>query len=230
MTRVDPPDPLHPSPVAAGSVPGLAHHFDDLAQQHFAATLGMWAFLATEIMFFGGALAAYAVYRASYPEAFALASREENWLIGAINTAVLLTSSLTMALAVHSGQTRRSRRAAVFLGATIVLALVFLGIKAFEYSEIIAHHHAPWGEFAFDPSELSGPARLFFSFYFALTGMHALHMLIGIGVMLWLIALSLRRRFDVSHANPLEMTGLYWHFVDIVWIFLYPLLYLASRV
>lgn len=228
MTQVRPLEPASAEP--GPHVPGLAHHFDDLGQQHEAAMLGMWAFLATEVMFFGGALAAYAVYRSTYFEAFAHASNEENWVIGAVNTTALLTSSLTVALAVHAAQHRQSRRVIRFLAATIALGLVFLLIKVYEYTHIIQHHLAPWSPyFQFEPVELAGGALIFFSFYFTLTGIHALHMVIGIGVMLWLIWLARRGRFETGNANAVEMAGLYWHFVDIVWIFLYPLLYLVHR-
>ena len=238
MTPTPPPDPRpSPTPVAtdeaaaahALGVHRLAHHFDDLAQQHRAAELGMWAFLATEVLFFGGAIAAYSVYRMTYFDAFAAASNQENWLIGAFNTAALLTSSLTMALAVRAAQLGNSPRVSLFLAATIALALTFIGVKFYEYAHLIDHGLAPWGDFRFDPPELAGGARIFFSFYFALTGIHATHMVVGVGLMLWLLSISLRRGFDDAFASPVEMTGLYWHFVDIVWIFLYPLLYLVHR-
>ena len=224
----------------------LAHQFDDLAQQREASTLGMWAFLATEVMFFGGALAAYAVYRHAYPVGFALASREENWFVGAVNTAVLLCSSLSVALAVHAAQHGDNRRVVRWLFFTIALGLIFVTIKAFEYDHIIDTGHAPWlRDFRFEPHAEAGAAaathdpahvagvaraaRMFFSFYFAMTGLHALHMFIGIGLMIWVIRLARRNRFSHEYYTPVEMTGLYWHFVDIVWIFLYPLLYLVGR-
>jgi cytochrome c oxidase subunit III len=215
---------------APAHVPDLAHHFDDLAQQKEAATLGMWAFLAQEVMFFGGALIAYAVYRTTYSAAFTAASREENWVVGGINTVVLLTSSLTMALAVHAAAARQPRDVQKWLLATTGLAVIFLGIKAYEYHHVIHAGRAPWdASFTFDPPQFLRPARIFFSFYFALTGLHAVHMLVGMGLMLWLIWKARRGDYDRGHATTVEMTGLYWHFVDIVWIFLYPLLYLLDR-
>ena len=211
----------------------VAHQFDDLAQQHEASTLGMWAFLATEIMFFGGALTGYAVYRSSYPEAFAAASAKENWLIGAINTGVLLCSSLTMALAVHSAQMGSRKGIVRWLMATIVFGAAFLGVKAYEYTHLFHERLFPRPDM-FDPqmkhfpAHLHGPAQIFYSFYFAMTGLHALHMIIGIGIILYVAGMAWRGRFSPAYHNPVEMTGLYWHFVDVVWIFLYPLLYLIA--
>jgi cytochrome c oxidase subunit 3 len=215
----------------------VAHQFDDLAQQHEASTLGMWAFLATEIMFFGGALLCYAVYRHSYYDAFAAASKLENWRIGAFNTGVLLCSSLSVALAVHAAQTGNRRWIVRWLLITIVFGLAFLGVKAYEYSHLFhenlvpgAHFDAPihGGAARHFPDHLRDQAQIFYSFYFALTGLHALHMVIGVGIILYVARLAHRGRFTPEYHNPVEMTGLYWHFVDIVWIFLYPLLYLIS--
>ena len=212
----------------------VAHQFDDLAQQHEASTLGMWAFLATEVMFFGGALTAYSVYRYSYPAAFEAASRLEKWGVGAANTAVLLCSSLTMALAVHSAQMSNRKGIVAWLMATILFGTIFLGVKAYEYRHLYVEHLIPHPDL-FDPQgehfppELHRPAQLFYSFYFALTGIHALHMVVGIGIILYVAVMARRGRFSAEYHNPVEMTGLYWHFVDIVWIFLYPLLYLVAR-
>jgi cytochrome c oxidase subunit III len=219
----------------------VAHQFDDLAQQHEASTLGMWAFLATEIMFFGGALICYAVYRHSYYDAFAAASRLENWKIGALNTGVLLCSSLSVALAVHAAQTGSRRGIVRWLLLTVVFGLMFLGVKAYEYNHLFHEHMVPGVNFDAPrhaeggveaarhfPDHLRGQAQVFYSFYFVLTGLHALHMVIGLGIILYVAWLAHRGRFTPEYHNPVEMTGLYWHFVDIVWIFLYPLLYLIS--
>jgi cytochrome c oxidase subunit III len=212
----------------AAAHPALQHQFDDLDQQTEAATLGMWVFLATEILFFGGLFTVYAVYRHAYPAAFAAASRELDITLGAINTVVLIGSSLTMALAVHAAQTGGRRLTSMFLIATIVLGGVFLGIKATEYAHKFAEHHVPGPAFQFSP-EYFRQAQVFFSLYFAMTGLHALHMVIGIGVLLVMVWLSWRGRFSSRYYTPVEVTGLYWHFVDIVWIFLFPLLYLIGR-
>jgi cytochrome c oxidase subunit 3 len=205
----------------------LATQFDDLEQQHDAATLGMWIFLVTEIMFFGGLFAGYAVYRSIYPQAFAAGSRLCEIALGAINTAVLISSSLTMALAVRAAQVGRRRTVVVLLFATMLLGTAFLGIKFVEYGHKYAEHLIPGSGFAY-----AGPyaqqVQLFVCFYFAMTGLHALHMVIGIGLLAVMAVLAARGRFSPAHYSPLEVAGLYWHFVDLVWIFLFPLLYLVD--
>jgi cytochrome c oxidase subunit 3 len=212
----------------------LAHQFDDLDQQKEAATLGMWAFLGTEIMFFGGAILAYSIYRFFYYNAFAAASGREKWLTGGINTGVLLCSSLTMALAVHAAQIGNRRNLVRFLLATILLGSVFIVIKLSEYVHLYQEGLLPVASM-FNPTpevmepRYAGPARIFFSFYFGLTGLHMLHMLIGIVIILVIAWRALRGRYSSAYYNPVEVIGLYWHFVDIVWIFLYPLLYLVGR-
>lgn len=208
--------------------PALAHHFDDLDQQRLAGSLGMWTFLVTEVMFFGGLFAGYAYYRWKFPAAFIAASHHLDIVLGTINTAVLIASSLTMVLAVHGAQTGHHRQTTRFLSLTILLALVFLGIKAVEYHHKWADHLVPGPDFAYSGHHPDG-AQLFFSFYFAMTGLHALHMIIGISVIAVLIVLARRRRFTPQSYAAVENTGLYWHFVDIVWIFLFPLLYLIGR-
>src|SRR5262245_4332194 len=210
--------------------PLVAEHFDDVAQQRHAARLGMWIFLGTEVMFFGGMFNAYVIYRHELPEAFAAASRHLNVWLGSINTAVLLGSSLLMALAVEAARNGKRRALLAFLGATIALGTVFLAIKFSEYYQKYLNHHLPVLGF---PFEVAGPRleqeRLFFGLYLAMTGFHALHMLIGIGLMLWLAGRAWRGRFLGERSQPVEICGLYWHFVDIVWIFLFPLLYLIDR-
>lgn len=205
----------------------LAHHFSDLEQQREASTLGMWAFLITEIMFFGGLFTGYAVYRAAYPEAFAEASHHLDVLLGSINTVVLIGSSLTMALAVHGAQVNDRKALIRFLLLTMFLGLVFLGIKLFEYAHKFEEQLVPGGNFSYAGAHPQ-QVQLFFSFYFAMTGMHALHMIIGIGILSVLVILAWRGRFSSVYYSPVELTGLYWHFVDIVWIFLFPLLYLIG--
>ena len=206
----------------------LAHHFDDLEQQHEAASLGMWAFLVTEVLFFGGLFGAYAVYRHQFHEAFVRASDSLDVQLGAINTAILIGSSLTMVLAVHAGQQGRGKAIALWLWATILLGGAFLGIKAVEYSHKWHEHLVPGPGFAFEGVP-GGHEQLFFALYFCMTGLHAFHMLIGIGLLAWLSVHALRGRFTRENSNWVEMTGLYWHFVDLVWIFLFPLLYLVGR-
>ena len=215
----------------------LAHQFNDLNQQQDSATLGMWAFLATEIMFFGGLFTGYTVYRSMYLPAFEAGSRLLDIRLGAVNTAVLLGSSLTMALAVRAAQTNRRKALAVFLVLTMLLGAMFLGIKSLEYAHKWEHSLVPGLRFAPGTEDLAAILRwragvpqvqLFLCFYFFMTGMHALHMIIGLGVLTVLLIQSLRGRFSAQYYSPVEVTGLYWHFVDVVWIFLFPLLYLIG--
>ena len=214
-------------PEAAHTSP-LAHQFDNLDQQRDAATLGMWSFLITEILFFGGLFLTYTVYRTWYPDAFAAGSRELLIWAGATNTVVLITSSLTMALAVHAAQTGNRRLLVTFLLLTIALGTAFLGIKSFEYYTEWIEHHVPGLNYSFEPAYYTH-AQIFFSLYFVMTGLHALHMIIGIGVMLVMLWLSVSGVITPEYHSPIEISGLYWHFVDIVWIFLFPLLYLIGR-
>jgi cytochrome c oxidase subunit III len=212
----------------AGHPPELAHHFNDLEQQRLAGTLGMWTFLVTEVMFFGGLFTGYAYYRWKFPEAFVEASHHLDILLGTINTAVLIGSSLTMVLAVQGAQRGDNKQLTRFLFFTIVLAVVFLGIKAFEYHHKWVDHLVPGPHFEFHGAHVDG-AQLFYSFYFAMTGMHALHMVIGIGLITVLIFMARRGYFTPRSYAFVENMGLYWHFVDIVWIFLFPLLYLIGH-
>jgi len=216
-------------PVTVDRVHSLpAHQFEDADQQREAASLGMWAFLVTEIMFFGGVFAGYAICRGLYTEGFAEASNKLNIILGATNTAVLICSSLTMAMAVRSAQLNKQRELILFLLLTILLGTGFLGIKAFEYSHKFHEHLVPGSMFQFEGSN-PGHAEIFFCFYFTMTGLHAVHMIIGIGVMVSLLLRARKGHFSAEYNSPVEVSGLYWHFVDIVWIFLFPLLYLISR-
>ena len=208
--------------------PALQHHFDDLGQQHEASTLGMWLFLVTEVMFFGGLILAYTLYRVWYPAAWALGSEELNIVLGGVNTVVLIGSSLTMAMAVRSAQTGAHRATVGWLLLTMSLGLTFLVIKFFEYKEKFELNHVPGPNFHFEGPE-SPHVQIFFSLYFALTGVHALHMIIGFGLLSVICAMAYRKRFSPEWSTPVELAGLYWHFVDIVWIFLFPLLYLVDR-
>ncbi len=214
--------------MAAEHPGALAHHFDSLEQQHDAARLGMWAFLLTEVMLFGAILTGYTVYRSSFPAEFEAGSGRLIVGLGALNTAILLGSSLTMALAVQAAQ-RGSRNGIIgFMLLTVLLGLVFLGIKATEYA--IDYRESLVPGFRFDKSQWTQPGRvqMFFVFYFVLTGLHAVHMLIGIGVLLIVAFRARTGRYGPDYYTPVEMAGLYWHFVDIVWIFLFPLLYLVG--
>jgi cytochrome c oxidase subunit 3 len=208
--------------------PALQHHFEDLEQQLEASTLGMWLFLITEVMFFGGMLCAYMLYRIWYPVAWAEGSNELNIVMGGTNTAVLIVSSLTMALAVRSAQTGNRKASMGFLVATMALGLTFLVIKFFEYKEKFELHHVPGPYFQYE-GPFAPQVQIFFSLYFALTGVHALHMVIGFCLLSVILWMAYRDRFSPEWYTPIELAGLYWHFVDIVWIFLFPLLYLVDR-
>ena len=291
--------------------PGLQHQFEDMGQQQESASIGMWAFLAQEIMFFGGLFTVYLVFRSKYPMAFAAGSNHLNAFWGGLNTLVLIVSSLTMALAVRSAQMGKRNAQVLFIIVTMVFGTVFLGVKAIEYTDkyrdgIVpvtglnlktdsrghgavlenagmeaesqknnslsapktagggdhgAGEHVyknPRGNFQwtdvslvqqaqaggyltesekvgyFENNEISADkfrdkVRIFYYIYFVMTGLHALHMVIGLGVMTWLLWKAWVGSFTAEYYAPVEMTGLYWHFVDIVWIFLFPLLYLLGR-
>jgi cytochrome c oxidase subunit III len=208
--------------------PARAHQFNDAEQQRDAVTMGMWVFLVTEIMFFGGLFASYVVYRALYPMAFAVASQALDIKLGTLNTAVLLVSSFTMVVAVFGSQTGRRRPLVGGLALTITLGLIFLAIKFYEYYQKYVEHHIPGPSFAF-PEPYTKPAKMYFTLYFAMTGLHAAHMIVGCGLLTFLIVMARRGRFTPEYHSPVEISGLYWHFVDIIWIFLYPLLYLIGR-
>jgi cytochrome c oxidase subunit III len=225
-------DQALPPPAAAATAhehhPALRHHFVTLDQQRESSTLGMWLFLLTEIMFFGGLFTGYGIYRFMYPEAWKEASHHLDVTLGAINTAVLIFSSLTMALAVHAAQLGKKNLLILFLIATLVLGLVFLGIKTKEYADKFEHHLVPGTDFHFEGS-WARQAMLYYCFYFAMTGMHAVHMIIGMVGLLMLIRMAAKDVFSAQYHTHIELFGLYWHFVDIVWIFLFPLLYLIGR-
>lgn len=223
----------HPAEEHHGHTYGLAHHFDDMEQQVEAGTIGMWTFLVTEIMFFGGMFMAYTLYRAQYPEAFAYGSHTLDIILGGVNTAVLIISSLTMALAVYSAQTGERKRLMIYLVVTMLLGLTFLVIKGFEYHAKFTEHHIPGINFnvAEFGKEVRDPMRvqMFFVIYFAMTGVHALHMVVGLGILSTLLYFAWKGKYTPGYYSHVELSGLYWHFVDIVWIFLFPLLYLIGR-
>ena len=209
--------------------PELLHHFATVEQQKDSATLGMWTFLVTEIMFFGGLFTAYTVYRGMYFEAFASTSKYMNLVLGSFNTAVLICSSLTMALAVRAGQLNQKKAVVWLLIATMVLGGAFLFIKGIEYHEKWVDHHVPGFNWHYDEVKYAHNAQILMFLYFVMTGMHAIHMIVGEGLLLWLVILAARGRFTDHWYTPIDMIGLYWHFVDIVWIFLFPLLYLIGK-
>jgi cytochrome c oxidase subunit III len=211
----------------------LREQFDTEEQQKDASTLGMWVFLITEIMFFGGMFLAYTIYRTAFPVIFGLASSSLNLPIGATNTCVLLLSSFTMVMAVRAAQLGQKRMIILFLIITMLFGFAFLGIKAYEWTEKFEEHHVP-AQASFHLEGLTGPdqqghAKLFFSLYFAMTGLHALHMVVGVCILSFIIVQTARGTYTTKYYTPVDIAGLYWHFVDIVWIFLFPLFYLIDR-
>ena len=205
-----------------------AFQYADLPQQHEAAQLGMWTFLATEVMFFGGLILAYCVYRYGYPAAFAAAGRHTGIAVGTANTAILLTSSFLVAWAVVAAKAGSGRLAAGASSGAAFLGAVFLGLKGYEYLQEYREQLVPALNFAFEQAHVHG-AALFFMFYFVATGLHALHVAIGI-VVLMIVAWRARQGAYSSHYHaPITLAGLYWHFVDLVWIFLFALIYLPGR-
>ena len=198
----------------------------------------MWLFLVTEVMFFGGMFCAYLVYRYWYFGDFAAASSSIDLTLGTVNTAVLICSSLTVAMAIRCAQVGKQKAIVIYLVLTIILGLAFLGIKGIEYKQKFDENHVPGlANFHLEghvPRHADIPvnqqhAQIYFSLYFAMTGMHALHMIVGAGLLTTLIVMASRNRFSATWYTPVELIGLYWHFVDIVWIYLFPLLYLIDR-
>jgi cytochrome c oxidase subunit 3 len=212
----------------------LAHHYDTPVQQFDTAKLGMWVFLAQELLFFSGLFVAYGVYRSWYPEMFKIAAHQLNKELGATNTVVLLFSSLTIALAVRASQVGNRKATGKLILVTIACAFGFLCIKAYEYHHKFeagllpgrffhphAEHLVPGG-----PGVLPNNADTFYSLYFMMTGIHGIHVLIGIGVLTWVWIRNRRGDFSKEYFTPVDLVALYWHLVDLVWIYLFPLLYL----
>jgi cytochrome c oxidase subunit 3 len=204
----------------------VAEQFEDAQQQSEAAQLGMWTFIATEILFFGGLFLAYAVYRHFYFNAFAAASKHTDVFYGTLNSIILLTSSFSMALAVQAAKENRRKNIAPFLALTIFLGFAFLVVKGFEYQKDIADQLVPGAHF--NPA-LPFQSQIFFWLYWAMTGLHGIHICVGLGLLCVMWLRARRGNFSANYHAPVELTGLYWHFVDIVWLFLYPLLYLVQR-
>jgi cytochrome c oxidase subunit 3 len=235
----------------------LFGQYQTLEQQKDSATLGMWFFLVTEILFFGGLFLTYTINRHTYSTAFGIGGNMLDLKLGTLNTIVLILSSFTMAMSVWCAQTSRKKLIPLFLILTMILGIAFLGIKFVEYKQKFDHHLVPGYNFDItyhpnhplagdnleelrkegeevqeglrvDPN-LDAHAQLYFSLYFGMTGLHALHMIVGVGLLTWLLIASLKGRFSGTYNTPVENIGLYWHFVDIVWIYLFPLLYLINR-
>lgn len=220
----------------------MKHQFESVGQQHETASFGMWVFLLTEVMFFGGMFCAYLVFRNWYHAAFVAGSNTLDIVLGTLNTALLICSSCTMAMGVHSAEVRKKKQLIVYLLATLILGLGFLVIKGVEWDAKFVAHHVPGPNFSIEEfvhpanpkaitlaPDMAEKTQIYFSLYFLLTGMHALHMIIGCVIIVFLIFGASRGVYTGGHVVPIENFGLYWHFVDIIWIFLFPLLYLISR-
>lgn len=202
----------------------VAHHFDTAQQEFDAAKIGMWAFIAQEVLFFSVLFVAYAVLRFLYPEMMYGGAELLDWRLGFLNTLVLITSSFTMVMGVRSAQINRLSHCFYYLFATFAFAGVFMLVKYFEYAA--KFHHGLLPSRFFDSASSFETLPLFFGLYFVMTGLHGLHIVIGMGLLAWLMIRCRRGEFHAEYFTPVEMVGLYWHFVDIVWIFLFPLLYL----
>jgi cytochrome c oxidase subunit 3 len=226
----------------------VAHHFDTPVQEFQAAKLGFWLFLATEILLFGGLFAAYFYYHEMYPETFRVGGHQLNWVLGGLNTTVLLVSSWTMAMGVRSAQTSQKKKTLVFCCLTVLGAVIFLVVKFFEYKSksehglfVFAHMfgaydiatgQVPWftdiHKVMVDSAGAPLPhGHLFFAIYVTMTAIHGLHVIIGAGLICWIIKGTAKGRFHSGYFLPVDLVGLYWHLVDLIWIFLFPLLYLV---
>lgn len=205
----------------------LAHHFSEVEQQQESAKLGMWIFLLTEVLLFGGLFCFYAIYRAWNPDMFYNAHKFLNVELGALNTVVLISSSVTMALAIRSMQLNDRKKTIWFLIITLACAAVFLVVKYFEYSHKFHLGQLPGKYYTFTGVQGSNP-HIFFSVYFTMTGLHGIHVLAGMVAISWVLYRTVKNNFSAQYYTPIEMTGLYWHLVDLIWIFLFPLLYLIG--
>ncbi|MEM7199906.1 MAG: cytochrome c oxidase subunit 3 family protein [Planctomycetota bacterium] len=224
---------LPTTPTPAGFVPHeVAHHYNSHVQEYQSWKLAFWLFLATEIMLFGGLFAAYFVYHDLYPETFRVGGQQLDWRMGSLNTAILLCSSFTMALGVRAAQTSEKGKMLTYMILTVAGAAGFMVVKYFEYTAKFSHglfpgaYFNPHGAYADAFAGLSG-ANIFFGLYFTMTGIHGLHVLIGAGLILWMIKRGAAGRYHSGHYLPVDIAGLYWHLVDLIWIFLFPLLYLV---
>ena len=205
----------------------VPHHFESAEQAFESSKFGLWVFLVTEILMFGGLFVMYIVLRTLYPDMFHAASHHLNRVMGATNTVVLILSSFTMAMSINRVQHNKQKQAAVFLIITLVCAATFMVVKYFEYSHKI--HDGLLPGIHFNNTELTHPKTpLFFSLYFMMTGLHGSHVLVGMGLIAWCLIKVLQGKLDSEYFTPIELTGLFWHLVDLIWIYLFPLLYLIG--
>jgi cytochrome c oxidase subunit 3 len=206
---------------------GLQEHFTDLGQQFSAAKIGMWLFLVTELLLFGGLFVGYGIMHSKHPEAFLAAHHHLDWQLGALNTVVLLASSFTMVMAVWSSSVGKRSRTTLFLVFTLGLACVFLAVKFFEYSHKFHEGLLP-GQYYTHVGDTVPGQFMFFSFYFMMTGLHGIHVLAGMAAIAWVLVRNLKGHFTAAYNVPVDIVGLYWHLVDLIWIYLFPLLYLIN--
>lgn len=207
--------------------PGLQHHFTTMTQQFEASKLGMWLFLVTEVLLFGGLFVGYGIMHAKHPEAFVAAHHHLDWRLGAVNTIVLLLSSFTMVMGVWAAQTGQKKKLIAFLLLTVILAMAFMGIKYVEYSHKFHEGLLPGKYYSHQGDTVPGQF-MFFSFYFMMTGLHGIHVLLGVVAILWVMFRAMRNEFSAHYYGPVDIVGLYWHLVDLIWIYLFPLMYLIS--
>lgn len=207
--------------------PGLQHHFTTMTQQFEASKLGMWLFLVTEVLLFGGLFVGYGIMHARHPEAFVAAHHHLDWRLGAVNTIVLLLSSFTMVMGVWAAQTGQKKKLIAFLLLTVILAMAFMGIKYVEYSHKFHEGLLPGKYYSHQGDTVPGQF-MFFSFYFMMTGLHGIHVLLGVVAILWVMFRAMRNDFSAQYYGPVDIVGLYWHLVDLIWIYLFPLMYLIS--
>jgi len=207
--------------------PFLQHHFKDMDQQFNAAKIGMWLFLVTEVLMFGGLFIGYGIMHSRHPEAFMAAHHHLNRTLGALNTVVLLLSSFTMVMAVWAAQTSRKKLVILFLLITLLCAGTFMVVKYYEYSHKFHEGLLPGKYYTHEGDTVPGQF-MFFSFYFMMTGLHGIHVLLGMVVISWLLFRAIRGDFSAEYFSPVDITGLYWHLVDLIWIYVFPLMYLIS--
>jgi cytochrome c oxidase subunit 3 len=212
---------------AGGHSPFLQHHFAEMKQQFEASKIGMWLFLVTEVLLFGGLFVGYGIMHARHPEAFVAAHHHLDRTMGAVNTIVLLVSSFTMVMGVWAAQTGQRRKLIAYLLLTLMLAGVFLAVKYFEYGHKIHEGLLP-GKFYSHQGDTVPGQFMFFSFYFMMTGLHGIHVLAGMIAIAWMLIRAVKGHFSPAYYGPVDLVGLYWHLVDLIWIYLFPLMYLIS--
>ncbi len=220
------------------SDPHFQHHFTTMEQQSDTTKIGMWLFLATEVLLFGGLFVGFGLMQARFPEQFKEAHEHLQRPLGALNTVVLLFSSWTMVMGVLAARTNQRKKTVIFLIITIICAFIFLGVKYFEYSHKFEEGLLPGHYYTHQPNKLpikdpiSGESRngyaTFFSFYFMMTGLHGIHIVVGIGLLAWIALRANRGEFNNNYYTPVDLVGLYWHLVDLIWIYLFPLYYLIT--